>query len=255
MTPERSRTPLIAGNWKLWGTRAQAADYCERLHIDAELPVDVGICPPFTALGRMRREAQGHGCGGVRAEHAPRVHGRLHRRGLRRDAHRDRGERRAARAFGAPPVRLRNRPRAPGEGSGRARRRPSADPVRGGDRGRARARRDRSASCAPRCRRRSRRLPRIASPTWSSRTSRSGRSAPARSRPPRSPRRRSRSSARWSATARRRPPSGVRILYGGSVKPDNAAEILVQPDVDGALVGGASLDPEGFARIVAAAAP
>jgi triosephosphate isomerase len=47
----------------------------------------------------------------------------------------------------------------------------------------------------------------------------------------------------------------VRLLYGGSVKPDNAAEILAQPDVDGALVGGASLDPEGFARIVAAAAP
>jgi triosephosphate isomerase len=45
----------------------------------------------------------------------------------------------------------------------------------------------------------------------------------------------------------------IRILYGGSVKPDNAADILVQPDVDGALVGGASLDPDGFARIVAAA--
>jgi triosephosphate isomerase len=44
----------------------------------------------------------------------------------------------------------------------------------------------------------------------------------------------------------------VRIQYGGSVKPDNAAEILAQPDVDGALVGGASLDPGGFARIVAA---
>jgi triosephosphate isomerase len=46
----------------------------------------------------------------------------------------------------------------------------------------------------------------------------------------------------------------VRVLYGGSVKPDNAAEILAEPDVDGALVGGASLDPDGFARIVAAAA-
>ena len=45
----------------------------------------------------------------------------------------------------------------------------------------------------------------------------------------------------------------VRVLYGGSVKPDNAAEILAQPDVDGALVGGASLDPDGFAEIVAAA--
>jgi triosephosphate isomerase len=45
----------------------------------------------------------------------------------------------------------------------------------------------------------------------------------------------------------------VRVLYGGSVKPDNAAEILAQDDVDGALVGGASLDPAGFAEIVKAA--
>jgi triosephosphate isomerase len=45
----------------------------------------------------------------------------------------------------------------------------------------------------------------------------------------------------------------VRVLYGGSVKPDNAAELLGQPDIDGALVGGASLDPAGFAEIVAAA--
>jgi len=45
----------------------------------------------------------------------------------------------------------------------------------------------------------------------------------------------------------------TRILYGGSVKPDNAAELLALPDVDGALVGGASLDPDSFATIVAAA--
>jgi triosephosphate isomerase (TIM) len=45
----------------------------------------------------------------------------------------------------------------------------------------------------------------------------------------------------------------VRILYGGSVKPANAAELLAQPDIDGALVGGASLDPEDFAAIVDAA--
>ena len=46
----------------------------------------------------------------------------------------------------------------------------------------------------------------------------------------------------------------VRILYGGSVKPDNAAELLALPDVDGALVGGASLEAESFAAIVRAAA-
>ena len=44
----------------------------------------------------------------------------------------------------------------------------------------------------------------------------------------------------------------VPILYGGSVKPDNAAGLLAATDVDGLLVGGASLDPEGFARIAAA---
>jgi len=43
------------------------------------------------------------------------------------------------------------------------------------------------------------------------------------------------------------------VLYGGSVTPENAADLLGEPDVDGALVGGASLDPESFARIVAAA--
>jgi triosephosphate isomerase len=44
----------------------------------------------------------------------------------------------------------------------------------------------------------------------------------------------------------------ARIQYGGSVKPDNAAELLAQPDIDGALVGGASLKADDFARIIAA---
>ena len=44
--------------------------------------------------------------------------------------------------------------------------------------------------------------------------------------------------------------AAVRILYGGSLKPDNCTEMLCLPDVDGTLVGGASLDPAGFAHIV-----
>jgi triosephosphate isomerase (TIM) len=44
---------------------------------------------------------------------------------------------------------------------------------------------------------------------------------------------------------------GCRVIYGGSVKPDNIAELVAQPDVDGALVGGGSLDPRSFADIVA----
>jgi triosephosphate isomerase (TIM) len=42
----------------------------------------------------------------------------------------------------------------------------------------------------------------------------------------------------------------MRILYGGSVKPDNAKALMSQPEIDGALVGGASLDPKSFATIV-----
>lgn len=43
---------------------------------------------------------------------------------------------------------------------------------------------------------------------------------------------------------------GVRILYGGSVKPDNIASLMSEPDIDGALVGGASLEADSFARII-----
>jgi len=46
----------------------------------------------------------------------------------------------------------------------------------------------------------------------------------------------------------------VRIQYGGSMKPDNAAALLAQPDIDGGLVGGASLDPESFAKLCRSAA-
>ncbi len=60
-----------------------------------------------------------------------------------------------------------------------------------------------------------------------------------------------------SLVARRDEAAGesVRILYGGSVKPGNAAEILGEDGVDGALVGGASLDPDDFCAIAAAASP
>jgi triosephosphate isomerase len=53
-------------------------------------------------------------------------------------------------------------------------------------------------------------------------------------------------STRWGADAA----NSVRVQYGGSVKAGNAAELMAQPDIDGALVGGASLDPDEFARIV-----
>ncbi len=88
----------------------------------------------------------------------------------------------------------------------------------------------------------------------SSPTSRSGRSGRAGRR------RRSRPNRRmpiFATGSRRTAMPGWRtqlhILYGGSVKPDNAAELMGQPDVDGALVGGASLKPEQFLPIIQAA--
>jgi triosephosphate isomerase len=57
----------------------------------------------------------------------------------------------------------------------------------------------------------------------------------------------------WLGAASQELASGTRILYGGSVKPDNARDLLAAPDVDGALVGGASLDAASFGAIVRAA--
>ena len=50
----------------------------------------------------------------------------------------------------------------------------------------------------------------------------------------------------WGAKAAEK----IRILYGGSVKPNNISELMQREDIDGALVGGASLDPASFAAIV-----
>ena len=57
----------------------------------------------------------------------------------------------------------------------------------------------------------------------------------------------------WLGEASTELATGTRVLYGGSVKPDNARDLLAAPDVDGALVGGASLDGASFGAIVRAA--
>ena len=54
----------------------------------------------------------------------------------------------------------------------------------------------------------------------------------------------------WAKLADQTTADQVRILYGGSVKPDNIDTLMAEPDVDGALVGGASLDAAGFSDIV-----
>jgi triosephosphate isomerase (TIM) len=57
---------------------------------------------------------------------------------------------------------------------------------------------------------------------------------------------REKAAARFGA----KPAEALRILYGGSVKPDNVKKLMAEKEIDGALVGGASLDPASFAAIV-----
>ena len=54
----------------------------------------------------------------------------------------------------------------------------------------------------------------------------------------------------WQTCTKKMLPMPLRILYGGSVKPDNIDDLMAQPDIDGALVGGAALNAESFDRIV-----
>ena len=89
---------------------------------------------------------------------------------------------------------------------------------------------------------------------WSP-TSRCGPSAPAATPRPSRRRRCTPSSAAASAARDARIAAATRILYGGSVKAGNAAELFAMPDVDGGLIGGASLKADEFLAILAAAAP
>ena len=161
----------------------------------------------------------------------------------------------AGRALRAAPVPRRDRRGRQREAAGGLPQRAHADPVRRRAARGPRSPRPRRALQHPDRRRAGRHHGRAGRRRSSSPTSRSGRSAPARSRRPKTRRRSARRSGPgWPSCTRRDLAAGVRILYGGSVKAANAAELLAQPDVDGALVGGASLDAADFAAICAAAA-
>ena len=256
--PDAARRPYVAGNWKMYGTahgraRSRQGDCC-RCCPRRRRSTSASACPSRRSPRRSRRRRSGRQ--GRRPEHAP---------GGQPAPSPARSPRRCCSSSGSSAVVLGHSERrqlfGETDACAAARRCPPRSPpglepilcVGETERG-ARGRRDRAQAPPPGAEgaRGGRRRPR--SPTSSSPTSRSGRSARARSRRPTRPRRRSPSSARSSAIASPDAAERVRLLYGGSVKPDNAAELLAQPDVDGALVGGASLDPAGLAEIAAAAA-
>jgi triosephosphate isomerase (TIM) len=253
MTPERR--PVIVGNWKLWGTRAQAAEYSERLLTllpdEGRRPAEVGVCAPFTSLDvcvqalagsgvgvyaqNMHQEESGAFTGEVSAAMLDElgvdgvVLGHSERRQYFGETDRALQEKvPAALAAGLRPI------LCVGE---------SEDEREAGDT----ERKLRHQVQEDLEKVDSERLADVViayEPIWAIGT---GKVA--------TPEIAQEAIAFVRALVNDRSPEAaerIRVLYGGSVKPDNAAEILAQPDVDGALVGGASLDPDGFARIVAA---
>jgi triosephosphate isomerase len=253
--PASPRTPYIAGNWKLWGTRAQAADYCERL--PALLPAagaraDVGLCVPFTALETVAKALAGSGVivaaqnmhqsetgaytGEISAEMLVElgadavVLGHSERRELFGETDRALSEKvPAALAAGLAPILCVGETEAEREAGDMERK--LRHQVQ---EGLEQVADDRLADVT------------IAyEPIWAIGT---GKVATPDQAQEATSFVRALVGDRSSDAAER-----VRVLYGGSVKPENAAEILAQADIDGALVGGASLDPDSFARIVAAA--
>jgi triosephosphate isomerase len=255
--PDAARRPYVVGNWKLWGTRAAAAAYCERL---AELepeggwPADTGLAVPFTALetvvagtgGRatavlaqnMHQEPEGAFTGEVSAPMLTElgvdgvVLGHSERRQLFGETDRALQEKvPAALAAGLQPILCvgeTEEERERGETERKLRNQVQEGLEKVGD--------ERLADVV------------IAyEPIWAIGTGHVATPDQAQE---------AIAFVRALVADRSREAAeATRVLYGGSVKPGNAAELLAQRDVDGALVGGASLDPESFAQIVAAAAP
>jgi triosephosphate isomerase len=249
------RTPLVAGNWKMHKTRAEAADFCSTLRplVDELDEVDLAICPPFTALDivaehltelgvgvwgqNVHEAAEGAftgetSCGMLIDAGATGVLlGHSERRALFGETDEALARKlTAALAHGLEPVLCIGESESERDG-GETERRLSTQ-LEGGLAGL-------SGSQVLQ-------VTIAYEPVWAIGTGRSATPEIAQDT----------HAFIRSALAERHGEecaAAIRILYGGSVKPDNAGALLAQPDVDGALVGGASLDPEGFAEIARAA--
>ncbi len=250
------RRPYVAGNWKLWGTRAQADEYCRRLLTllpeASRRPADVGLCVPFTALDVCLELLKGSGVlvaaqnmhaaetGAFTGEISPAmlveagvqsvVLGHSERRLYSGETDRALQEKvPAALAAGLQPILCvgeTEAEREAGQTERKLRHQVGEALVDIAD--------DRLADVVL-----------AYEPIWAIGTGQVATPGQAQE---------AIAFVRALVASRsEKAATRVRVLYGGSVKPENAVEILAQPDVDGALVGGASLDPDSLARITAAA--
>ena len=250
------RTPYIAGNWKLWGTRAQAGEYCEKLLSllpdPSRRPADVAVCAPFTSLDICVKALEGsevlvlaqnmnaQETGAYTGEVSPQMLLELGVDGVvlghsERRQHNGETDRAlqdkvpAALDTGLKPILCvgeTEEEREAGEMERKLRHQIGE--------GLAQVPDELLAEVVV-----------AYEPIWAIGT---GQVA--------TPEQAQEAIAFVRALVGGRSEEAaqaIRLLYGGSVKSENAGEILAQTDVDGALVGGASLDPEVLARIVAAA--
>ena len=223
-----ARTPLIAGNWKMYKTEREAEDYIQALlpRVAALDGVEVAICAPYTDLKALADSARGS-----RVE--------IYAQNMHQDAEGAyTGEVSAAMLTETGARGVEDRRAAAGEQRESESERDAQDTERrlrqqvGDDLARVAV-----ADLAE--------VVIAYEPVWAIGT---GRVATPEQAQEAIAFIRALLAARDEAAAR-----GVRILYGGSVNADNAAELLALPDVDGALVGGASLQVESFAQIISAA--
>jgi triosephosphate isomerase len=249
------RTPLVAGNWKMFKLRGEAAAFCDALLplVDELDEVDLAICPPFTALDIVAQRVADAGIAvwGQNAHHAAEgaftgetscsmladagatgvLLGHSERRALFGETDEALARKlEAALAHGLEPVLCIGESEAERDGGATEARLGSQ--LEGGL----------AALGASQVLQ----VTIAYEPVWAIGTGRTATPEIAQE---------THAFIRGALAAHygEECAAAVRILYGGSVKPDNAAGLLAQPDVDGALVGGASLDPQGFAAIARAA--
>jgi triosephosphate isomerase (TIM) len=249
------RTPLVAGNWKMHKTRSQAAEFCSGLAplVDDLDEVDLAVCPPFTALDIVAERIGDGGVGvwGQNVHHAAEgaytgeiscamlidagatgvLLGHSERRALFGETDEAIALKlEASLASGLEPV------LCIGE----------SEAERDGGSTESRLRTQLDGGLAGQTASQMLQVTIAYEPVWAIGT---GRSATPEIAQDTHAFIRSVLAERYGEECA----AAVRILYGGSVKPDNAAGLLSQPDVDGALVGGACLDPHTFAAIARAA--